>query len=83
LLDKHAQGNYEPKAVLVELGVWPERARRKGATATGELWARPTLYTRVSNNQNGREREWHNERRGASALHLDLVEQFLIFPVYL
>jgi hypothetical protein len=49
--------NYEPKTVLVEPGVWPERARRKGATTTGELWARPALYTRVSSNQNGRERE--------------------------
>jgi hypothetical protein len=35
LLDEHAQGNYEPEAELVELGVWRERARRNGATTTG------------------------------------------------
>jgi hypothetical protein len=35
LLGEHAQGNYEPKAALVELGVWRERARRNGATMTG------------------------------------------------
>jgi hypothetical protein len=29
--------NYEPETVLVELGVGHKRARRKGATMTGEL----------------------------------------------
>jgi hypothetical protein len=59
------KGNYEPKVALVEPGVWPERARRKGATATGELRARPALYKREQ--QPEWERERHNERRGDSA----------------
>jgi hypothetical protein len=39
----------EPKALLVELGVRHEKARRKGATMIGELWTRPTLSARMSN----------------------------------
>ena len=31
LLGEHAQGDYEPKAALVELGVGHERSRRKGS----------------------------------------------------
>jgi hypothetical protein len=56
LLSKHAQGkNYEPEAALVELRMGYESARRNGATATGERWARPTLSALVSNNQRGRD----------------------------
>jgi hypothetical protein len=48
---------------LVKLGLERERAKRKGATATGELQAQQALSTRVSEQQPERESERYDERR--------------------
>jgi hypothetical protein len=56
--------NYEPETALVELGVGHERPRRKGATVTGELWARPVLSTREQQPERKRERQDEIRERG-------------------
>ena len=55
-------GNYEPKAVLVELGVGCERARRKGSN---DDWGASGLagLVRACEQQPEREGERHDERR--------------------
>lgn len=50
MVGEHAQGDYEFEAARVKPGVQRERARRKEATTTGELQARPILYVCTSSN---------------------------------
>jgi hypothetical protein len=72
------RGDYEAEAALLEPGVQRERARRKGATTTGELRARPALYACTSSKERGRESSAMSKE--GVVPRVDLVEQFLVLP---
>jgi hypothetical protein len=59
------RGNYEPKAALVEPGVWPGRAKEGSNGDRGTPGSAGPVHAREQ--QPEWEREQHNERRGASA----------------
>jgi hypothetical protein len=57
--------NYEPKAALVEPGVWPGRAKEGSNDDRGTPGSAGLVHAREQ--QPEWEREQHNERRGASS----------------